>query len=275
MRQLIILIVGLTIAANNCHGHTYHLGACPVVEPMQGFDMNKMLGVWYVIQKTSTASNCIIYNFTKTEEPGEYAIEQVSQHFALGLTPLEHEYHYKGLLTIPEPAVPGKMTVRFPLSVAGTATYTILGTDYNTYAGIFTCQKLAFAHRQSATILSREKTLDKNYVDKVRNRLASFNVDPYDLSIITQTNCPKPGQNDSVNINIDDQTFTAHSAAEVVRKAGEKIGDGVEYVSSGVKKIYHKVSDEIQKRQGDSEDQKEQRNNNLNRDPKSEAEWLP
>lgn len=75
-----------------------------------------MLGVWYVIQKTSTASNCIIYNFTKTEEPGEYAIEQVSQHFALGLTPLEHEYHYKGLLTIPEPAVPGKMTVRFPLS---------------------------------------------------------------------------------------------------------------------------------------------------------------
>lgn len=23
-------------------GHTYHLGACPVVEPMPGFEMNKV-----------------------------------------------------------------------------------------------------------------------------------------------------------------------------------------------------------------------------------------
>lgn len=40
-------------------------------------------------------------------------------------------------------------------------------TDYETYAGIFTCQKLGFAHRQSATLLSRSKELDKLYVDKV------------------------------------------------------------------------------------------------------------
>lgn len=40
-------------------------------------------------------------------------------------------------------------------------------TDYDTFAGIFTCQKLAFAHRQSATLLSRTKDLDKLYVDKV------------------------------------------------------------------------------------------------------------
>lgn len=59
------------------------------------------------------------------------------------------------------------MKVRFPLSVAGSASYTVFMTDYDTYAGIFTCQKLGFAHRQSATILSREKTLDQMYIDKV------------------------------------------------------------------------------------------------------------
>lgn len=75
-----------------------------------------MLGVWYVIQKTSTASNCIIYNFTRTDEPGEYKLEQVSQHFALGLTPLEHEYHYTGDLKVPDSSVPAKMKVKFPLS---------------------------------------------------------------------------------------------------------------------------------------------------------------
>jgi hypothetical protein len=41
-------------------------------------------------------------------------------------------------------------------------------TDYNNYAGVFTCQKMAFAHRQSASILSRLPNLDKMYVDKVR-----------------------------------------------------------------------------------------------------------
>lgn len=55
----------------------------------------------------------------------------------------------------------------FP-GVAGSASYTVMATDYSTYAAIFTCQKLAFAHRRSATILSRTKELDRIYVDKVR-----------------------------------------------------------------------------------------------------------
>lgn len=75
-----------------------------------------MLGIWYVIQKTSTASHCITYNFTRGEEPGEYELEQVSQHFILGLTPLKHDYRYKGILSMNEPSMPAKMTVRFPLS---------------------------------------------------------------------------------------------------------------------------------------------------------------
>lgn len=76
----------------------------------------QFLGIWYAVQKTSTASTCLIYNITLGEEPGEYKIEQTSQHFVLGLTPLKHEYSYTGTLTVPDQAVPGKMVVRFPLS---------------------------------------------------------------------------------------------------------------------------------------------------------------
>lgn len=67
-----------------------------------------MLGIWYVIQKTSTASTCITYNFTETEEPDEYLLEQTSQHFVLGLTPLKHEYHYTGRLSIPDSGIPAR-----------------------------------------------------------------------------------------------------------------------------------------------------------------------
>lgn len=55
----------------------------------------------------------------------------------------------------------------FCKGVAGSASYTVFATDYDTFGAIFTCQKLAFANRQSATILSRKKTLDKMYLDKV------------------------------------------------------------------------------------------------------------
>ncbi|KAG7303518.1 hypothetical protein JYU34_012044 [Plutella xylostella] len=242
----LVMFGGLLALTGGALAHTYHLGACPVVEPMPGFEMNKMLGVWYVIQKTSTASHCITYNFSKTDEPGTYEIDQDSQHFILGLTPLKHDYKYTGILTVPDPAVPARMKVRFPLSVAGSASYTVMATDYTTYAAIFTCQKLAFAHRRSATILSRTKELDKMYVDKMRTRLASFGVDPYDLSIIVQSECPKlngNGTSDGVNINIQPDTFSSQNIGNAVRKTGSAIADGVEYVVEAGKKVYHKVAD--------------------------------
>lgn len=76
----------------------------------------QFLGVWYAIQKTTTASTCLIYNVTRGEEPGEYFIEQTSQNFALGLTPLKHEYSYTGVLSVPDQDIPAKMRVKFPLS---------------------------------------------------------------------------------------------------------------------------------------------------------------
>lgn len=200
----------------------------------------------------------MVYNVTRGEEPGEFAIQQLSQHFVLGLTPLKHEYSYTGSnfcaqgfhripiifrvlpgrLSVPDPDVPAKLRVRFPLSVAGDASYTVFATDYNTYAGIFTCQKLAFAHRRSATLLSRTRSLDKLFIDKLRSRLASFSVDPFDLSIINQTGCPKIENEDKgFNIDINPDTFSAANVAQTVRKAGEKLGDGVEVAINASKKV--------------------------------------
>ncbi|XP_063929704.1 apolipoprotein D-like [Zophobas morio] len=260
MLKVVLCLVVLGVLQDT-DGHSYHLGTCPNIDPLPGFNMKKMLGIWYVVQKTSTGSTCLTYNFTQTDEPGEYLLEQNSQHLILGLTPLKHQYHYTGKLSIPDEAVPGRMIVRFPLNPAGSASYTVFMTDYDTYAGIFTCQKLGFAHRQSATILSREKTLEQIYIDKIRSKLSASNIDPFDLSIISQKGCPKEN---GTNINIDSETFSAHSVAGVIRKAGEKIGDGVEYVAGGAKKIYHRVTDS-------EEDEEKGKLVTVN----PNAEWLP
>ncbi|XP_012278252.1 apolipoprotein D isoform X2 [Orussus abietinus] len=254
--------------------HTYHLGECPIVEPMRGFQMSRFLGVWYVIQKTSTASKCITYNYTRGEEPGEYVLVQDSDHPVLGLTPLKHEYHYTGDLSVPEPSTPARMEVRFPLSVAGKASHVIFSTDYDSYAGIFTCQKMAFAHRQSATILSRYRDLDKSKVDELRHILSSYGVDPYDLSVISQTGCPTG--NKTVDINIDPHTFSAENIGHTVKKAGEKLGKGVEWVANAGSKVYHKIT-------GTEEDKKPTSRDvvlNAPKDPSgkyetNEVEWIP
>lgn len=266
------IVCGLvTLAA----GHTYKTGECPPVEPMSDFEMKKFLGVWYVIQKTGTASTCVIYNITKGEDPGEYAIEQLSQRAPLSVGPFKHEYSYTGKLTVTDRDVPARMTVRFPLSVAGSAKFVVFMSDFNTYAGVFSCQKIPLGHRQSSTILSRTRDLDKIYVDKIRNRLASFSVDPFDLSIINQTGCPKEGEA-GWNIHVDSNTFSAKNIANVFRKAGEKIGDGFEYAVNAGKKIYNQYTDS-------SKEDGTNNNNNGNRNraerltvsPEPDAEWLP
>ncbi|XP_059471765.1 apolipoprotein D-like [Neocloeon triangulifer] len=232
---LVLSVLGLV------HGHTYHLGVtCPNVEPVPNFNLDKFMGLWYVIQKSSTASNCLVNNYTRTDD-GEIRLEQNSEHFLLGLGSVDHVYRYTGILKQPDRYNPAAMRVKFPLSIAGDASYIVFDTDYDTYAAVFTCQKLAIAHRRSATILSRKKTLDSAVILKLRNKLNNFGVDPHDLSIVKQDDCRTILAEDGLNINIDEKTFTAQSAAEVVRKAGEKIGDGIETVASGASKVYNKV----------------------------------
>lgn len=59
----------------------------------------------------------------------------------------------------------------------------------------------------------------------MRTKLSSFGVDPYDLSIISQRECPAHENADGVNINIDPETFSSHNIGQAVRKTGGAIGE--------------------------------------------------
>lgn len=115
--------------------------------------------------------------------------------------------------------------------------------------------------------LARAGNSSVSFLIQIRTRLSSYNIDPFDLSIISQTDCPKTAE--GVNIGIDSDTFSAHSIAGVVKKAGEKLGDGIEYVAGGAKKIYHKVADEVR------EDTTVVVDKAKKYSAEPEAEWLP
>lgn len=73
---------------------------------------------------------------------------------------------------------------------------------------------------------------------QIRAKLSAVNINPYDLSIISQKDCPKKGE-DGYNIKIDPDTFSPSTIANAFKKATQKIGDGIEYVAEGTKKLYH------------------------------------
>lgn len=39
----------LAVVIAGAYGHTYHLGACPTVEPMHGFEMNKVIVIFLLL----------------------------------------------------------------------------------------------------------------------------------------------------------------------------------------------------------------------------------
>jgi len=231
------------------NSHTMGLGSCPRVQPMKGFNMNKMLGEWYVIQKFATSSSCMKYNFTQGTD-GKMRLVQTRQHFVLDTIGVDHIYTYTGVLSIPDNDDRGRMRVKFPLNVAGDADLTIFATDYDNYAGMLTCQKILFGHTKCGTILSRKPTLEKSIVNQLRQKLEEDGVDPEDFSIVDQSNCIKQEQA-NFNLKIDDKTFSAGNVAGVVKKVGGVVGAGVEkagdIMGSGITKAADITSDIVER----------------------------
>ncbi|KAI4454553.1 apolipoprotein d [Holotrichia oblita] len=186
MGVLRVLFLFLVIFIAYSSQHSYGLGECPEVTPMNNFKMRPMLGIWYVIKKTATNSACITYNFTATHTRNKYHLQQESH----SIIPGKAHYHYNGELTVPNAVNPAKMKVKFALNLIP-ASYIVVITDYHNYAAIFTCQRIAFGNRKSVSILSRKRTIDDDYMQLILNTLKSFKLNPNELSTIAQVNCDK------------------------------------------------------------------------------------
>lgn len=74
----------------------------------------QLLGKWYAIQKTSTSSRCLEYNFEKTDEPNSYKLDQMSENSIINVAK-SNNYHYVGTLKADQD-LPSRMIANFPLS---------------------------------------------------------------------------------------------------------------------------------------------------------------
>ncbi|XP_071533785.1 apolipoprotein D-like isoform X2 [Panulirus ornatus] len=197
---MLVMVMGAVI------GHDWGWGRCPRADPFPKLSVNKLLGLWYVIEQIDTTSTCLTMNFTRVT-PTQLKVTKSRQLLLLDTLSIEHLNSYTATLDIPDGENAGKMRVKWPLNLAGKADYIVFDTDYETYAAIYECQPFtSFAHRQSATILSRSRALNSTIIDKIKQQLKSFGIETQDFDVIDHASCIKPEDSD-LRINIDEETL--------------------------------------------------------------------
>ncbi|KAB0791074.1 hypothetical protein PPYR_02874 [Photinus pyralis] len=219
MFALVVFVVAIfgSVAADS-----RNFGQCPHIDPLPHFEMHKFLGEWYAIQRTATDVPCLTYNITeKPGHPGYYHFIESHPNSKLAqLVGLGPENKKVGDLCAKNEKEPAVMDLELPYEI-GSSKFTVFMTDYDNYAAIFVCKTYPLTFNRfrkwSAQILSRTPTLAIEYIEKIRTRLAAYNVDPFTLSKINQHHCEYHDHHES----------TAQTDATLVQTSDGKVEENM------------------------------------------------
>lgn len=186
-----MMIVGVLVSAvflaGVSYGHDYGMGACPPSVPFkERLDVEKFLGEWFVIQKSSGTISCLKLNITKDGES-----LKISEFKRNGLMQkaVDHTFIELGILRFLDQTDPARMEVKFPFT-PWWEPFTVVDTDYDTYAATWSCKSMAgMGSRRNGMILARKPFLDNKVADKLRKLFDSFGVSPHSMSFIDHKPC--------------------------------------------------------------------------------------
>ncbi|XP_055914962.1 insecticyanin-A [Eupeodes corollae] len=164
---------------------------CPAVKAIRNFDLESMMGFWYVVQY-----------YASSEELPEYACMQShftfsdqDQHVTMDFTyiyaedPLKEKLQGNITWMIPDFDVPAHWMHTEDIYEGIYNTY-ILDTDYKSWGLIMHCAEKNKSPRYlSALLLSREPTLGDNVITFLREKLPRYDIDLSFMFPINQSSC--------------------------------------------------------------------------------------
>ncbi|XP_063868361.1 apolipoprotein D-like isoform X1 [Scylla paramamosain] len=207
---LLMKVVGVAVmmvmVVSTAAGHDWGWGSCPSIKTFPDLDVDKFLGLWYVIQQTDTTSSCLTMNYSRAS-PTQLRATKSRQLLVLDSLSIEHTNSYTAKLDMPDLDNPAAMRVKWPLNLAGKADYRVVDIDYDNYAVVFECQKFAnFLHRKSTAILARSPSLSNEIISEKRKALNDMGISTGDLDAIDHSVCVKR-EDAGLNIDIDEETI--------------------------------------------------------------------
>ncbi|KAL0126140.1 hypothetical protein PUN28_004930 [Cardiocondyla obscurior] len=153
-----------------------NLGFCPEYIPMPNFNMQRFLGVWYeserYFQLSEVVSRCVMTNYTKGSD-GRYRVSnEVTNRFTGIKRILEGEIKPPA-----SKAEEGKLHVKYTtVPLTPETKYSVLETDYDSYAVLWSCQGIGPVHAQNAWVMTRERIPSGKILQKAYGVLDKYKI---------------------------------------------------------------------------------------------------
>ncbi|KPJ09407.1 Apolipoprotein D [Papilio machaon] len=151
------------------------LGFCPDYQPMANFNMNRFLGTWYEAERYFTVSElgsrCVTTKYESTPE-GRILVSNEITNAMTGMKRV-----LDGHLQMIGREGEGRMIVKYAtLPVPYDTEFSVLDTDYDTYAVMWSCSGIGPVHIQNAWVLTRERLAPQMVMQKAYTALEKCKV---------------------------------------------------------------------------------------------------
>ncbi|XP_074041439.1 lipocalin/cytosolic fatty acid-binding protein Karl [Leptinotarsa decemlineata] len=163
---------------------------CPKVKAIRNFDLQEMLGNWFIIEYYASSEEALSYRCMRAEfsMPTE---ENVNMNFTYSFTddPMNELLIGNISWVIPNPAVPAHWTHSEDTYEGVYNTY-VLDSDYTSWALLMHCAEKSKVPRYlSSFVMSREPSLGKNVVSYLRDKLPRYDIDLSYMFDMQQNDC--------------------------------------------------------------------------------------
>ncbi|XP_072943826.1 apolipoprotein D [Epargyreus clarus] len=180
------------------------LGSCPIYPQLLNFDIRKMAGTWYEVERSfylmEVASSCTELEVALNER--DFLLITVktvnrwtgspSTTHGLGIPSYNGSSAFRYKQNNRMPYIIGRL-------LPGAGHYNILLTDYDQFAIIWSCTNLSIAHSDRMWVLGRARELEAAARAHIYGALQRLRLDPDRLVLAKQDNCTRPPGTDDIN----------------------------------------------------------------------------
>ncbi|KAK4317072.1 hypothetical protein Pmani_011822 [Petrolisthes manimaculis] len=213
----------LTLFIIPATAHQFKFGSCKDPKPINDFDYERFSGTWYVHTKLSTSSECLAVKFEWEPENQKYSVQESRLPLVSSASPLDvYVTNVGNLRPVSDGSSAMTLVWEGMLGSLLPYTFTVVETDYDTYALDVECQSLAgFSKRVSASILTRSQTppVEEQMNQFLATVASQPDITKTRLSAIQQVGCA-PADSATYNVRLDNNGISLMSLSgnEEVKK---------------------------------------------------------
>ncbi|KAK0171216.1 hypothetical protein PV328_008967 [Microctonus aethiopoides] len=193
MLKIILLVISALALAR---AQLPAIGWCPDLVPMTDFNMTKFMGNWFEVERSSQfpelGFRCAMVRYYKGSDNKWHVRNIVGR--ILGFQRI-----IEGEVILPSTkSEAGKINLRYTTTLSNSpSTFSVLGSDYDQYAVLYSCNNFGPAHTESLWIMTRNRLPSSETLQKAYAVLDAYKISKSYMITTDQTECKYTGVEDA------------------------------------------------------------------------------